>query len=167
MYCKKANPPKTMFQFDSKLSFYIPVVFPKHAKKYFIQEAFENYHIGSIKHIELTRCKEHYKAYIYFDWIENEMTRGIQKQILGKNKQTFFTFNPTIKNGYWIVRKNVENKKTIESLMKEVRSVKLSLLEKDKELEEKDILLEKKEKVIKYLREENDEDVEFFENKIS
>lgn len=162
-----------MFQFDSKLSFYIPVVFPKHAKKYFIQEAFENYHIGSIKHIELTRCKEHYKAYIYFDWIENDMTRGIQKQILGKNKQTFFTFNPTIKNGYWIVRKNVENKKNtsdkkiIESLMKEVRSVKLSLLEKDKELEEKDILLEKKEKVIKYLREENDEDVEFFENKIS
>ena len=156
MYCKKANPPKTMFQFDSKLSFYIPVVFPKHAKKYFIQEAFENYHIGSIKHIDLTRCKEHYKAYIYFDWIENEMTRGIQKQILGKNKQTFFTFNPTIKNGYWIVRKNVENKKTIDSLMKEVRSVKLSLLEKDKELEEKDILLEKKEKVIKYLREEND-----------
>jgi hypothetical protein len=99
-----------MFEFDDKLSFYIPVVFPKYANKNFITEAFEDYHIGMVKKVKLVKHKQHYKAFVYFHWIENEMTRGIQKQILGKHTQTFFTFNPKIKNGYWIVKKNIESK---------------------------------------------------------
>ena len=97
-----------MFQFDSNLSFYIPVVFPKYANKDFIKEAFEDAHIGLVRRVDLERNAKttNYKAYVYFDWVENDMSRGIQKQILGKHKQTFFTFNNKIRNGYWIVKKN-------------------------------------------------------------
>jgi len=156
-----------MFEFDDKLSFYIPVVFPKYANKNFITEAFEDYHIGIVKKVKLVKHKQHYKAFVYFHWIENEMTRGIQKQILGKHTQTFFTFNPKIKNGYWIVKKNIESKNkkneadecqncdslvsrntnqknTIESLLDELDRKNKELCQKNKELAQKDFELYEK-----------------------
>ena len=107
-----------MFQFDSNISFYIPVVFPKYANKDFIKEAFEDSHIGLVRRVDLERNEKtnNYKAFVYFDWVENDMSRGIQKQILGKHKQTFFTFNNKIRNGYWIVKKNNETLRLMKYL---------------------------------------------------
>ena len=184
MYCKKAN--QTMFQFDSKLSFYIPVVFPKYANKDFIKEAFEDAHIGLVRRIELLKNGNNYKAYIYFDWVENDMSRGIQKQILGKHKQTFFTFNHKIRNGYWIVKKNVEvlsynelykrynnQRNTIIHFLKEIENrgetinaKEREIREKEKELQEKEKEIQEKEKELQEKEKENDNDIEYFETKI-
>jgi hypothetical protein len=175
-----------MFQFDSNLSFYIPVVFPKYANRYFIKEAFEEAHIGMVRRIELSKNGNHYKAYIYFDWVENDMSHGIQKQILGKHKQTFFTFNHKIRNGYWIVKKNVEvlsynelykryntQRNTISHFLKEIQIKNEQLELKNKKIREKEAeILEKenevleKEKEIRLKEIENDNDVDFFETKI-
>jgi hypothetical protein len=175
-----------MFQFDSNLSFYIPVVFPKYANKDFIKEAFEEAHIGMVRRIELSKIGNHYKAYIYFDWVENDMSHGIQKQILGKHKQTFFTFNHKIRNGYWIVKKNVEvlsynelykryntQRNTISHFLKEIQIKNEQLELKNKKIREKEAeILEKenevleKEKEIRLKEIENDNDVDFFETKI-
>ena len=175
-----------MFQFDSNLSFYIPVVFPKYANKDFIKEAFEEAHIGMVRRIELSKNGNHYKAYIYFDWVENDMSHGIQKQILGKHKQTFFTFNHKIRNGYWIVKKNVEvlsynelykryntQRNTISHFLKEIQIKNEQLELKNKKIREKEAeILEKEKEVLEKEKEfrlkeiENDNDVDFFETKI-
>ena len=168
-----------MFQFDSNLSFYIPVVFPKYANKDFIKEAFEEAHIGMVRRIELSKNGNHYKAYIYFDWVENDMSHGIQKQILGKHKQTFFTFNHKIRNGYWIVKKNVEvlsynelykryntQRNTISHFLKEIQIKNEQLELKNKKIREKEAEILEKEKEFRLKEIENDNDVDFFETKI-
>jgi hypothetical protein len=168
-----------MFQFDSNLSFYIPVVFPKYANKDFIKEAFEEAHIGMVRRIELSKNGNHYKAYIYFDWVENDMSHGIQNQILGKHKQTFFTFNNKIRNGYWIVKKNVEvlsynelykryntQRNTISHFLKEIQIKNEQLELKNKKIREKEAEILEKEKEFRLKEIENDNDVDFFETKI-
>jgi uncharacterized phage infection (PIP) family protein YhgE len=107
-----------MSEFDSKLSFYIPMVFPKHANVDFVREAFHDAHIGEVVRVDFERSSQnHYKAYVYFNWIENDMTYGIQSQLSNYN-QTYFTFNNRIRNGYWIVKKN--KKEEIEAKNKSI-----------------------------------------------
>jgi topoisomerase-4 subunit A len=98
-----------MSEFDSNLSFYIPMVFPKHANVDFVTEAFHDAKIGEITRVNFEKSgngyNKYYKAYVYFNWIENDMAYGIQSHLLN-NKQTYFTFNNRIRNGYWIIKKN-------------------------------------------------------------
>ena len=107
-----------MSEFNSKLSFYIPMVFPKHANVDFVREAFHDAQIGEVSHVVFKRNgKKYYKAYVYFNWIENELAYGIQSE-LTNYKQTYFTFNNHIRNGYWIVKKN--KKEDIEEKNKNI-----------------------------------------------
>jgi uncharacterized protein (DUF2147 family) len=72
-----------MSEFNSKLSFYIPMVFPKHANVDFVREAFHDSKIGEVTRVDFERNgKKYYKAYVYFNWIENEMTYGLKRNVI-------------------------------------------------------------------------------------
>ena len=63
-----------MSEFNGKLSFYIPMVFPKHANVDFVRQAFHDAQIGEVTRVDFERNgKKYYKAYVYFNWIENEL----------------------------------------------------------------------------------------------
>lgn len=143
-----------MSEFNSKLSFYIPMVFPKHANVDFVRQAFHDAQIGEVSHVVFKRNgKKYYNAYVYFNWIENEMTYGIQSE-LTNYKQTYFTFNNRIRNGYWIVKKN--KKEDIEAKNKNILVSCYESILKDRSVE----IAELKKK----LREKNSAYHELFEN---
>ena len=49
-----------MSEFNSKLSFYIPMVFPKHANVDFVRQAFHDAQIGEVTRVDFERNGKKY-----------------------------------------------------------------------------------------------------------
>ena len=116
-----------MEEFNSKLSIYIPRVFPIYANTKKINSIFKKFNIGEIDRIDFVEKKTknntiYYQAFIHFKFWENsQISHNIQEKINDPNQTAKIVYNDP---EYWILLKN-KNPMTETEIKLEKRIIEL------------------------------------------
>ena len=95
----------TMFEFNNKLSIYIPRVSAECAYEAIIQETFKNNLIGLVSRVDFVKKDNNeYQAFVHFEyWNDTQSTRNLQSRIMDPHREARLVYDDPC---YWLLLKN-------------------------------------------------------------